>query len=297
MSNEIKFVGYLFLYKKIVGSEKLKEVYNDLTSCSTSMDKVYIFNFSGESQDNLVELLQKYNNIEYANIVSKGQAANYKMALEHATSINANYATILETGYFYEDTSYHEIKKRIVLKQLPDDAAVITPIPVLTCESKNDIKQEYREIKGCHLTGTFINVDIYKQTPGIYEGYYQTTFDYDYCLSARKQGFKIILLNNLILKNRNFTPITRKILGRPVNGYRRDIYDTYYETRNRLYLWDKFKDFDPEYIKLDKKQQAQEFKEMRVIERDFKDKKEVIRQAREDYAIRKMGQAFNEIKY
>lgn len=295
--NEIKFVGYLLLYKKIQGSEKLKEVYNDLTSCSTSMDKLYIFNYSGEKQDNLIEILQKYNNIEYANVVSKGQASDYKMALDHAVSVNATYATIIETGYYYEDTSYHEIKKRIVLKQLPEDAAVITPIPVLTCEEKNDVKQEYRDIKGCHLTGTFINIDIYKQTPGIIEAYYQTTFDYDYCLTVRKLGYKVILMNNLILKNRNFVAINRKILGRPVSGFRRDIYDTYYETRNRLYLWDKFKDFDPEYVKLDRKQQAAEFKEMRIIEREFKDKREVIRQAREDYAMHKMGQAFDQVKY
>ena len=55
MEKEIQFVGYLFLYKRIVGAEQFKEVYNDLLTCSNSMDKVYIFNYSGCDQSVLYD--------------------------------------------------------------------------------------------------------------------------------------------------------------------------------------------------------------------------------------------------
>ena len=74
-------------------------------------------------------------------------------------------------------------------------------------------------------------------------------------------------------------------------------YDVYYETRNRLYLWDKFYDFDKEYIKIDKKQQSLEFKEMRLFEKNFREKKQIINQARIDYRLKKMGKAFEEINF
>lgn len=297
MEKEIQFVGYLFLYKRIVGAEQFKEVYNDLLTCSNSMDKVYIFNYSGCDQSVLYDYLSRFKHIEYANLESHGQVADYKQAMNHAVSINAKYATILEAGYFYEDNSYNEIKKRIVLGELDENIAVITPMPLFTCESKGVDNNEKRTIKGSHLTGTIINVDIYKQTDGFFEPYYQTTFDYDYCLMVRKMGYHVVLMNNLILRNRNFKPITKRVMGHKVDSYATDTYNVYYETRNRYHLWNKYQSFDPDYVKLDKKQQAKEFKEMRLVEKSYRDRKEVIRQAKIDYELGKMGKAFNDIKY
>ena len=79
------------------------------------------------------------------------------------------------------------------------------------------------------------------------------------------------------------------------DAYAHDVYDVYYETRNRLYLWDKFFDFDKEYIKIDKKQQSLEFKEIRLFEKNFREKRQIINQAKNDYRLKKMGKAFEEI--
>ena len=69
----------------------------------------------------------------------------------------------------------------------------------------------------------------------------------------------------------------------------------YYETRGRRYLWDKYQKFDAEYVKLDKKLQAKEWKEMWIIEKGFRDKKEIIQQARMDYRMGRKGKAFEEL--
>ena len=217
--------------------------------------------------------------------------------MKHAVKVNADYATVIEKGYFYEDNAYHEIKRMIIQKEIKEDVAVVTPIPVLTCESKNDTKEQSREVKGSKLTGAFININIYKQTDGFYLPYYQTTFDYDYCLTVRQMGYKVILMNNLILRNRNFKMLTKNFLWHHYYGYAREIYDIYYETRNRMYLWDKFKNVDPEYVKIDKKIQSAEIKEMRLFEKKFKEKKEIMKQARLDYRLGKMGKAFEEINF
>ena len=104
-------------------------------------------------------------------------------------------------------------------------------------------------------------------------------------------------MNNHILRNRNYRMLYKKILWHTYDAYGHDIYDVYYETRNRLYLWDKFSNFDKEYIKIDKKQQSLEFKEMRLFEKNFNEKRQIINQARNDYRLKKMGKAFEEINF
>lgn len=293
----MKFVAYLLLYKRIEGSELLDRTITDMLTYSKDVDTLYIFNYHKYPQSTLIDVLKMYKNIEYVDLPNKGQVANYSDAINHAIQVGADYASILETGYFYEDGAFREIKRMIIQEEINEAAAVITPIPVLTCEAKSDTKEVSREVKGANLTGAFINLNIYKQTDGFYLPYYQTTFDYDYCLTVRQMGYKVILMNNLILRNRNFKMLTKSFLWHNYHGYAREIYDVYYETRNRMYLWDKFKNIDPEYIKLDKKIQSAEFKEMRVFEKKFREKKEIIKQARLDYRLGKMGKAFEEINF
>ena len=48
--------------------------------------------------------------------------------------------------------------------------------------------------------------------------------------------------------------------------------ELYYETRNKLFLWDKYKHIDPEYVELDKKLTKAEMHEMRFRDKEFKDK-------------------------
>jgi rhamnosyltransferase len=286
---KMKFVAYLLLYSKIEGSEVLNETLTDMLTYLKEVDTLYIFNYHRYTQKTLIDVLKMYKNIEYVDLPNKGQVANYSDAIKHAVSINADYATVIEKGYFYEDNSFHEIKRMIIQNEIKEDVAVITPIPVLTCESKNDTKEPSREIKGAKLTGAFININIYKQTDGFYLPYYQTTFDYDYCLTVRQMGYKVLLMNNLILRNRNFKMLTKNFLWHHYYGYAREIYEVYYETRNRYYLWEKFKNLDPEYISIDKKLFKGEVREMSICDPLSRYKKDIMEDARKDALRGKMG--------
>ena len=65
--------------------------------------------------------------------------------------------------------------------------------------------------------------------------------------------------------------------------------ELYYETRNKLYLWEKYKYIDPEYIDLDKKLTKAELHEMRFRDKGFKDKKIMIGYAKRDFKEGKRG--------
>ena len=96
----MKFVAYLFLYKKIEGSELLNQTISDMLTYSKEVDTLYIFNYHRYPQSTLIDVLKVYKNIEYVDLPNKGQVANYSDAVNHAVKVGADFATVLETGYF-----------------------------------------------------------------------------------------------------------------------------------------------------------------------------------------------------
>lgn len=48
--------------------------------------------------------------------------------------------------------------------------------------------------------------------------------------------------------------------------------EVYYQTRNRFYLWDEYKNIDPEFVKLDKKLYKGERHMLKVRDKNYRDK-------------------------
>ena len=65
--------------------------------------------------------------------------------------------------------------------------------------------------------------------------------------------------------------------------YERDLLDLYYQTRNRMYLWDDYKDIDPAFVKLDKKDFKKEKSEMRIKDKGWPEKQLILNRAKVDY--------------
>ena len=94
---------------------------------------------------------------------------------------------------------------------------------------------------------------------------------------------QIIFLQNEVLRNVNYRLIERRLFFQLVTTYDKDPMELYYETRNKLYLWDKYKNIDPEYVNLDKKLTKAEIHEIRFRDKEFKDKKIMIDYGKRDY--------------
>ena len=144
-------------------------------------------------------------------------------------------------------------------------------MPLFGCELHERKAEEFRAIKGCNAYGALLNLNIYKETKGIKTEYYQTTFDYDYCLQTRLLGYDVMLAQNLVLRKQNYKIITKKIGFINLSMFERDLMDVYYETRNRYYLWDEYKTLDKDYVNLDKKLAKKEQQEIRAKDKNYKD--------------------------
>lgn len=278
----MKLIANLIINKIIRNQEEIKETIKNIETFINHIDELYIYNITNQNLTELFEGLGKYDHIQYTDMNDYGEVKNYSIILDKNKKENADFSVILETGYYYEEDVFLTIK-RYLLEHDHSKIAILTPMPLYGCQIYERKSEEIRPVKGCKLIGTFINMDIYNQSNGFDLEYYQTTFDYDYCLEQRNKGNFIMLLQNEVLRNSNYKIIEKKFLFTPVSTYDRDLMELYYETRNRFYLWDKYKYIDQEYISLDKKLFKAEKKEIRFKDKNYREKFDMIELGKLDY--------------
>lgn len=281
----MNFIAVLMITKKYFSKEEIKQTVLDISTYIEQVEKLIILNLSGEEITELKEKLNRFPNIIYINDEDKGEVYNYHKAICYANLHNADFVTLMELGYYYDESNYLMLKRYAIANP---DTAIISPTPLFSCEESVRQDLESREIMGCHLIGTLINIKYYKER-GFVEKYYQTTFDYEYCLYQRSKNRKIILVINAFLKNANYKVIEKRILFTKIYSYDHDLLDVYYQTRNKHYLWDEYQSIDPAFVKLDKKEFKKEIKEMKAKDRNYNDKKLMIDRGILDYRLGRTG--------
>lgn len=285
----MKIIANLFITKKIKNEEDVRKYERDIASYIAYVDKLIIYNMTKYDINHFLQYISKYSNIEYAECEDLGEVNNYKRAMLKAKNEEADYTVILEQDYFYEEDAFLSLKRILLDWNEGDLPCVLSPYPKFTCEMASPSPENLRTVKGVRLVGTFINVKDYFEGEGFLDLYYETTFDYDYCITSRINGKKIYVANNLIMRSRNFKILTKKILTFEVSSYEKEATKLYYETRNRYYLWEKFKNLDPEYIVIDKKLFKGELKEMNLCDPARLYKRDIMEEARKDAVRGNMG--------
>lgn len=272
----------LLINRIIKGKEERREYLKYIETYAPYVDKLYILNTTKQDLDSFYEEIKRYPHVEIADSLDYGEAYSYKILYDKQIEDKADYGIVMELGYYYENECFNKIKQ-FAYEKNKDNIALITPAPLYGCQTHERKAENYRYIKGCKLVGTFLNLDIYQALGGFDLEYYQTTFDYDYCIRARLEKKNIIFLQNEVLRNINYRLLERKVFFQTLTTYDKDPMELYYETRNKLFLWEKYKNIDPEYISIDKKITKAENHEMKVRDKGYKDKKIMMNYAKRDF--------------
>lgn len=296
----MKIIASLLINKNILNDEEIREYARAFSDYANNVDEVYIYNVTSFDLSKFYEAIRRFQNANYVDCSDLGEAANYQRMMEQAVNVGADYNIMLELGYYYEDEAFTNIKKYIYENQ-DDSIAIYTPLPLYGCQMHERKQEETRYVTGgCRLLGAFINVHIFEELNGFKLEYYQGTFDYEYCIRARLKEKKILLFNNEVLRNTNYRIVERKILFTTLSTYDKEPLDIYYDYRNRLFLWDEYKDIDPYYVKLDKKMAKAERHEMKWRDKGYRDKLAMYEKAKEDYKkglLGKITYGKREIRY
>ena len=284
----MKIISGYIIDRSITNEGEIKQYIENLLTYINQIEKLYIYITKEIEISNYLNQLARYSHIEIAKSIDYGEAEVYKELIEKAISEKADYITILKPDMYYENESFLELKKYLMQSDV-SRISVLTPMPLFGCELHERKSEEFRAIKGCNAYGALLNLNIYKETKGIKTDYYQTTFDYDYCLQTRLLGYDVILAQNIVLRKQNYKIITKKIGFISLSMFDRDLMDIYYETRNRFYLWDEYKTLDKDYVSLDKKLAKKEQQEIKAKDKNYKEKLLMIDKARRDYKNKILG--------
>ena len=286
--NELDIRAVLLLKKRVVDEKDIQTYVNEISTYVNSLNYLYIYNMTNQDLTDFYKALKKFNNISYATVEDYGEVENYQMAYEQLIDSGWQYGVVLEQGYYYEEGDFLRLRK-YAIEHIDKNIAVITALPLRGCEPFSRSGEEYRECKGCHLTGALVNLDIFNKIGGLKIEYYQSMFDYEYCLRAQKNNYKIILLENCVIRTTNYKIVEKRYFFMKFSSFEYDLMDLYYQTRNRFYLWEEYETINPEYVKLDKKLYKDERYDIKRSDPQYRDKFYMMEEAKYDYIRRITG--------
>ena len=117
-----------------------------------------------------------------------------------------------------------------------------------------DIKKPgYKEVNAEITSGNLLKSDIFKDIGFFEDKLFIDMVDYEFCFRIRSKGYKLVQLNDVILYHNLGNTKIKKILGKNMYCTHHNYIRRYYITRNRFYVWKKYKEFNYEELRKDKK--------------------------------------------
>ena len=166
-------------------------------------------------------------------------------------------------------------------------------------ENNNIINNEevasklYTEVLTEITSGALTKASIYKSV-GLYdEKLFIDLVDHDYCLSLNKKGFKVIQVNSAILIHNLGESVKKSILGLKMIPTNHSPLRRYYMSRNRHYIWNKYKKDFPGWVLTDKRRFITENLKIVLFEDNKIEKFKYIREGIRDYKNNIFGEFKN----
>lgn len=213
--------------------------------------------------------------IEYA--IDKGY--QWILTLDHDSIVEESMiSNMLET---YEGIDY-ETKEKIVM---------ITPVHI---EEKNYSNEYVNKDKSWEYVLTEITSGSLTKTSYYKENLYDEDLfidlvDHDFCLNINRQGYKIIQVKSAVLIHNLGDSIKKKMLGVTVTPTNHSSVRRYYMSRNRFYIWNKYKNEFPQWVSKDKKRFVSELIKVVLFEEKKSEKIKMTIRGIKDFKNGKVG--------
>ena len=186
-------------------------------------------------------------------------------------------------------------------KELREKVAMLVPTHVEEKEYENSniisneekFSKPYIEVLTEITSGALTKADIYKNI-GLYdEKLFIDLVDHDYCLSLNRKGFKVIQVSSAVLIHNLGESVKKNVLGLKMTPTNHSPLRRYYMSRNRHYIWDKYKDDFPKWVLTDKRRFITENLKIILFEDKKIEKFKYIKKGIEDYKNNIFGEFKN----
>ncbi len=227
----------------------LKRLKENIDSIYNQVSMVVVFDNGSNNYEALFDLVNKYNRIKLINSDdNKGLAYGLNKICIEAFNKDVDWILLLDQDSVSDENCMLEYSKYFDLT----DAAILCPVMF---DSRRRVKKPvltegYIEIKECIQSGAVYNVTVLNEVGYFDEWYFIDYIDFDYCMSVRRNGYKIYQINSLLLDQEASTiepVICHDFLMNAAKMFNFDIlaklsyrpvikpWRSYYTARNRVY--------------------------------------------------------------
>ncbi len=181
-----------------------------------------------------------------------------------------------------------------------EKVAMLVPIHVEEKEYKSNASSitqvssvSYMEVLTEITSGALTKAEIYKNIGMYDERLFIDLVDHDYCLYLNKKGFKIIQVKSAILIHNLGESVKKSLLGLKMTPTNHSPLRRYYMSRNRHYIWNKYKNDFPKWVLKDKRRFITENLKIILFEDSKIEKFKYIKSGIKDYKNNVFGEFKN----
>jgi len=206
------------------------------------VDKVIVV----DNSDDEIERMKNTEKIEYIKLgENKGIA--------YALNVGAKRAIEDEYKYLLTLDQDSKMSKEIVLSMIEflkktKEKKIGLISPYQDIDSKEDVLNgEYEDMIEVMTSGNIIDLNAYQEIKGFKDWLFIDCVDTDYCMNLHKHGYKVLRLNNIVMKHELGNLVVHKLFNKEYPCYNHNPMRRYYIVRNNLYINQMYKDLYPEY--------------------------------------------------
>lgn len=282
----MKIAAVVILYHPTI-----KTIENIKTYASL-LDTVYAFD-NTEDGAAIKNRLTEIPNIRYFNDKhNAGIARRLNVAAEIAINEGFEWLLMMDQDSSFNQQTFNFYQNNIINYPEKNEVAIFGP--KFSREQQNSFETiNPQEANYLITSGSILNLSAYKQIGKFDEALFIDAVDTEYCLRAKKSGFKVIMLANIFLTHELGESVRRasiktlfivkktKAIHSPIRCY--------YIYRNNLYIQNKYKSFDKTVMEYIHNGAIADIKRSIFYGREFRNIAKYIVKARRDFKQNKMG--------
>ena len=208
---------------------------NSLRAYALFFDALYICdNTEGDSDFGVLDLVSEFRNISLVSSgYNHGLSKGLNLLCDYASSRNFDFVCLLD-----QDTEFcvDEIKMMFAFIDGFDceDVAIFCPKILYSHEPRTQTNEcLFDSVDWAITSGTFLKLEYFRNYNKFDESYFIDRIEYDYCLCAKDNGYRIVRYNGCYMKQT--LGEVKKFLG--VSFYHHSPLRNYYIFRNRIYFY------------------------------------------------------------
>lgn len=259
------------------GDSVIKNVLSYLNSIQYNI----VIDNSDKPIDSVSQHFVEQLNVDYIfNNENIGVAAALNLGIEKAVNAGYKYLLTMDQDSIFEGDSLEKL-----ISEISNDINVGIYSPIhrnrfLTNPRQQDTIEEVSDVM---TSGNMINLSVADKIGKFKEEYFIDYVDIEFCLRLRKNGYKILRINNSILNHNEANLSSRRFFCKAVYPPNHTAVRWYYKIRNYHYLKQEYSKYFPEYFITEKKNVRNNILKVLIYEKNKTDKVKMMIKGYMDY--------------